>query len=184
MDEASQQAGSTGAASQSASQPASQPASQSLPASVAQRAAIPTGRANVGARPAPAAADNGALHAVHPDNPLPALSLHFPVPPSQTCTWRVQSDAVLRVYGERVWLTRARSPYDHWLDPGDTLRLQRGERIWVSTDGTGPARVSLTSPWSPRRTAALRWVECFAAWIGAFTPGRASLRRASLRRAR
>lgn len=86
------------------------------------------------------------------DDALPALSIHFALPAAGTLTWRVRADSTLRVYGARIWLTRARSPYDHWLDPGEMLRVHRGERLWISADGGGggtAARVTLTCAWQP-----------------------------------
>jgi hypothetical protein len=114
-------------------------------------------------------------HELH-DAPLPALlpaqSLHFAVPHGQTFTWRLAADSLLRVYGAQIWVTRARSPYDHWLNPGETLRLARGERIWLSTETDTPARVTLTSAWRPRsallRSAFLR----LAAWPFLLARGR------------
>ena len=121
---------------------------------------------------------NGGLHDL-PDLPpsgdddaTPTLSIRFVVDPDRTVTWKIASDSTLRVCHERIWLTRARSPYDYWLGPGDTFRLARGERIWLSCDAARPAQVTLTSAWSRRRTAALAWIEWFAGWPGGFTPRR------------
>ena len=97
----------------------------------------------------------------------PTLSICFAVEPNRTVAWRITSDATLRVYGERVWLTRAHSLDDHWLGPGDTIRVARGERIWLSSDGERAARVTLTSAWSRRRVAALAWFERLAGWTAA-----------------
>jgi hypothetical protein len=79
------------------------------------------------------------------DERLPRVVVHFAVQPGATLSWRVDANAELHVQGARVWLTRACSPYDHWLQSGDTFRLQRGERVWVSTDGETAARLSLTT---------------------------------------
>nr|WP_245763265.1 DUF2917 domain-containing protein [Paraburkholderia diazotrophica] len=76
---------------------------------------------------------------------LPRVVVHFEVQPGATMSWRVEANTELMVQGARVWLTRAASPYDHWLQVGDTFRLQRGERVWVSTDGDTAARLSLTA---------------------------------------
>ncbi|TDV15093.1 DUF2917 domain-containing protein [Paraburkholderia caballeronis] len=166
MDEASQQ------------QPGSRfRADQSVPAFVA-RDAVANAR-----RIAPAAhassPENAAERAPHPghgidprglprnDNTMPTLSIRFSVHPNSTITWKISADSTLLVCHERIWLTRVRSPYDHWLGSGDTIRLQRGERIWLSTDADEPARVSLTSAWSRRRSTALHWVEWLAAWPAA-----------------
>ena len=80
------------------------------------------------------------LHGEH----LPRIVVHFAVQPGSTMSWRVESDTELLVQGARIWLTRAASPYDHWLNIGETLRLQRGERVWASADGNTVARISLT----------------------------------------
>jgi hypothetical protein len=122
------------------------------------------------------AADFGADFAAH-DVALPALSIHFAVPRATTLTWRVSADGTLRVYGARIWLTRARSPYDHWLNPGDMLRVHRGERLWLSADDINDtdhtpdaathrplARVTLTSAWRQPGFASVA-VERLAAWL-------------------
>ncbi|WP_084170198.1 DUF2917 domain-containing protein [Paraburkholderia ferrariae] len=110
-------------------------------------------------------------HELH-DAPLPAQSLHFAVPQGQTFTWRLAADSLLRVYGAQIWVTRARSPYDHWLNPGDTLRLTRGERIWLSTETDTPARVTLTSEWRPRSALLRRAFLRLAAWPFLLARGR------------
>jgi hypothetical protein len=110
-------------------------------------------------------------HDVH-DDPLPALSLHFAVPHQQTLTWRLAADSTLRVYGAQVWVTRACSPYDHWLNPGETLRLSRGERIWLSTEAHTPARITLTSAWQPRFATLRRAFGKLTAWPALLAPGR------------
>ena len=104
---------------------------------------------------------------------MPTVSIRFAVHPHTTVAWKIASDSTLRVSRERIWLTRARSPYDHWLGPGDTIGLARGERIWLSSDAPGAAEVTLTSAWSRRHTAALAWIERFAGW-----PAVLALRRA------
>ena len=103
------------------------------------------------------------------DDPLPAQSVHFAVPPLRTLTWRVNASATLRVQAAQVWITRARSPYDHWLQPGETLRLERGERIWLSTEAALPARVSITSAWQPPFARVRRCMERLAAWLALLT---------------
>ncbi|MCP3706055.1 DUF2917 domain-containing protein [Paraburkholderia sp. CNPSo 3274] len=103
------------------------------------------------------------------DDPLPAQSIHFAVPPMRTLTWRANASATLRVQVAQVWVTRARSPYDHWLQPGETLRLERGERIWLSTEAALPARVSITSAWQPPFAGVRRCMERLAAWLALLT---------------
>ncbi len=102
----------------------------------------------------------------HADDPSPALIIHFAVPPAVTLSWRVSCDAQLRVYGARVWITRACSPYDHWLQPGETLRVRRGERLWVATDDTQTARIALTSAWPVQPGGVRRWIDWLSTWSG------------------
>jgi len=79
--------------------------------------------------------DDARVLAYQQDERLPKVVVHFPVAPGATLTWRVEADSTLAVNGARLWLTRVSSPYDHWLVPGQTFSLQRGERIWLSIDG-------------------------------------------------
>lgn len=113
-----------------------------------------------------------------PDAALPAQSIHFAVPAGQTLTWRVAADSIVRVHGARIWLTRARSPYDHWLNPGDTLRVLRGERLWMSSDPSAgfafdnefhTARITITSAWRPPLAGARRFVERCIARLSSLT---------------
>lgn len=115
-----------------------------------------------GSTPAFAAVPDAALDPI--DARTPTLSIGFVVSAHTTVSWKIASDSTLRVVHQRIWLTRARSPYDYWLCPGDALRLARGERIWVSSDGPDAARVTITSAWSRRHTVALAWLEWFAGW--------------------
>jgi hypothetical protein len=102
--------------------------------------------------------DDSSPLAHQPDERLPTIVVHFSVMPGATLTWRVDADTTLAVQGARLWLTRISSPYDHWLSPGAEFRLQRGERVWLSTDGEHAARVSLTSPLPARRGLIGRWL--------------------------
>lgn len=106
------------------------------------------------------------------DYPLPAQSVHFAVPPLRTLTWRVNAPAAVRVHGGVVWITRARSPYDHWLNPGDTLRLERNERIWLSTEAATPARVTITTAWRPPFAAVRRLGERLGLCVARLSLGR------------
>ncbi|WP_027801899.1 DUF2917 domain-containing protein [Paraburkholderia dilworthii] len=100
-------------------------------------------------------------YAYQQDERLPKVVVHFPVAPGATLTWRVDADSTLAVNGARLWLTRISSPYDHWLTPGQTFSLQRGERIWLSTDGERTAHVSLTCP-LPAQGFFERWLNRLA----------------------
>ncbi|MPW16442.1 DUF2917 domain-containing protein [Paraburkholderia sp. CNPSo 3157] len=102
---------------------------------------------------------------------LPRVVVHFEVQPGATMSWRVEANTELFVQGARVWLTRAASPYDHWLQIGDTFRLQRGERVWVSTDGDAAARLSLTTHLVTSRGMLARLMErCASLGADIFAP--------------
>jgi hypothetical protein len=75
----------------------------------------------------------------------PTISLHFSVDPGSVFSWRLAALSELRVHHARIWLTRSESSNDYWLKPGDTLLLQRHECIWLSTDQSWPAEISLIS---------------------------------------
>jgi hypothetical protein len=87
----------------------------------------------------------------------PRITIHFSVVPMKTVEWRVRAHSELQVKGACVWLTRLSSDYDYWLLPGDTIRLKRGERIWLSVDGEISADVSLTSRYAWFRPRMSRW---------------------------
>lgn len=95
------------------------------------------------------------------DELLPQVVVLLAISPGATLSWRLTADTQLRVSGAQIWLTRVRSPYDHWLAPGNELRLLRGERIWVTVEGDRPARLALTSA-LPRQRG---WLgRCLARW--------------------
>lgn len=113
--------------------------------------------------------DESSLVAYRHDDRLPKLVLHFSVMPGATLTWRVEADSTLAVQGARLWLTRVSSPYDHWLDPGHTFQLQRGERVWLSTDGECATRVSLSYALPARGGLLRRWLGRLA-WLSLGPP--------------
>jgi hypothetical protein len=88
---------------------------------------------------------------------LPKMVIHVGLMPGQTVSWRVIANAEIRAHGSRVWLTRIFSPYDYWMQPGDVVRVARGERIWLGTDSSVPAEVTLTSEYGERRRLFSRW---------------------------
>jgi hypothetical protein len=95
------------------------------------------------------------------------MVIHLAVVPGRTLAWKLSAEAELRVQGARVWLTRIGSPYDYWLQPGDVLRLRRGECIWLSTDGPVPAEALLASTYVEPCGTLRRWlVRCSAPVFG------------------
>ncbi|WP_425194893.1 DUF2917 domain-containing protein [Paraburkholderia phenazinium] len=91
------------------------------------------------------------------------MVIHLSLEPRQTVSWRAAARSEIRARGSRVWMTRACSPYDYWLQAGDVIRVTRGERIWLSADDDGPAEVTLTSEYVERRRPfglpPVRWLE-------------------------
>ncbi|KWK81162.1 hypothetical protein WM16_04010 [Burkholderia ubonensis] len=81
---------------------------------------------------------------------LPRVVIHFAVAPRKTLTWRAPNDAEIRSHDAPLWLTRQTSVDDYWIRPGDVLRIPRGERIWLSTDGDQPAEASITTAYAMR----------------------------------
>ncbi|WP_250451546.1 DUF2917 domain-containing protein [Caballeronia sp. ATUFL_M2_KS44] len=86
--------------------------------------------------------------------------VYFEVAARRTVSWRVSRDAELRIGKASVWLTRHRDPYDYWMQPGDVLRLVRGERVWLSSDCDHAVEVSVTSYRKARERPA--WTRMFA----------------------
>ena len=76
---------------------------------------------------------------------LPTLVIRFAVAPRTTLTWRAPSDAEIRAHGAPLWITRPPSVDDYWVQPGDVLRIARGDRIWLGTDDDRPAEASITT---------------------------------------
>jgi hypothetical protein len=95
-------------------------------------------------------------------NRLPRRVIHFALMPGRTVSLRLVAHSEIRVRATRVWLTRVFSPYDYWVQPGDVIRLQRGERIWLSPDGDEAAEVTLTSEYIERYNAVSRWISRWA----------------------
>lgn len=75
---------------------------------------------------------------------LPTVVIRFAVAPRTTLTWRAPGDAEIRAHGAPLWITRPPSVDDYWVQPGDVLRIARGDRIWLGTDDARPAEASIT----------------------------------------
>ncbi|WP_269507149.1 DUF2917 domain-containing protein [Burkholderia sp. IMCC1007] len=75
---------------------------------------------------------------------LPTVVIRFAVAPRTTLPWRAPRDAEIRAHGAPLWVTRPPSVDDYWVQPGDVLRIARGDRIWLSTGDARPAEASIT----------------------------------------
>lgn len=77
----------------------------------------------------------------------------FEVLADQVASVRVARSTRLKVQCGAVWLTRSDDTADYWLEPGNTLRLRRGERLWIGAEGGKPAWVAFAQPASLREQA-------------------------------
>lgn len=93
-------------------------------------------------------------------------SITFEIPPGETVPMKVARSTRLAVPGAPVWATRSNDVHDYFLSPGATLKLRRGERLWLSADGATSACVSFSAI-APPQQAALRGVARFASWLSA-----------------
>ncbi|MCA8092417.1 DUF2917 domain-containing protein [Burkholderia anthina] len=75
---------------------------------------------------------------------LPTVVIRFAVAPRTTLTWRAPGDAEIRAHGAPLWITRPPDIDDYWVQPGDVLRIARGDRIWLGTDDARSAEASIT----------------------------------------
>lgn len=73
-------------------------------------------------------------------------SIAFEIRSGETISMKVARSTGLAVQGGAVWVTRSDDTEDYWLQPGHTLRLRRGERLWLSAEGTSHATVAFSVP--------------------------------------
>ncbi|KAF1030016.1 MAG: hypothetical protein GAK40_00202 [Burkholderia plantarii] len=71
-------------------------------------------------------------------------SIVFELPPGETVPMKVVRSTRLTVQGATVWVTRSHDTGDYFLASGDTLRLRRGERLWLATEGPAAASVAFS----------------------------------------
>ena len=77
----------------------------------------------------------------------------FEVPNGEVASIRVARSTRLTVRCGVVWLTRSGDAADYWLEPGQTLRLLRGERLWIGAEAGAAACVAFALPVSLRERA-------------------------------
>jgi hypothetical protein len=76
-------------------------------------------------------------------------SIQFELRAGETAPMRVNRSTRMTVHGGAVWVTRSDDVDDYWLEPGKTLGLRRGERLWLSVESGTSASVAfhvLTRP--------------------------------------
>jgi len=77
----------------------------------------------------------------------------FEVRTEEVASIRVAHSTRVTVRCGTVWVTRSDDVEDYWLEPGQTLRLRRGERLWIGAEGDRPAWVAFALPASLRERA-------------------------------
>jgi hypothetical protein len=76
-------------------------------------------------------------------------SITFEINAGETVPMKVSRSIRLAVSGGAVWVTRSDDTEDYWLQPGHTLKLRRGERLWLSVEHGDRARVAFAVPPRP-----------------------------------
>ena len=91
--------------------------------------------------------------------------VHASIAPDRTVAWRMSVASDLRVQAGVVWLTRMGCLDDYWLQPGDVIRLERHDRIWLGADRGEPAELTLTSHHVQRRALLRRSLARLQTWL-------------------
>jgi len=86
--------------------------------------------------------------------------------PGELVPMMVAHSTRLSVHGAPVWVTRSNDVEDYWLAPGRSLRLRRGERLWLSVEGERAARVAFVAP-LPRTAFVADLVQAVTEWWAA-----------------
>ncbi|ABC37832.1 DUF2917 domain-containing protein [Burkholderia thailandensis] len=100
-----------------------------------------------------------------------SLSMTFEIQPGETVPMKVARSTRLTVRGASVWATRSNDVADYFLLPGDTLKLRRGERLWLSVDGETSACVSFSAIVPPQQAAVSGIVRLAARFVALFRDG-------------
>jgi hypothetical protein len=98
-------------------------------------------------------------------------SYTFEIGPGEIVPVMVSHSTRVSVHGAPVWVTRSNDVEDYWLAPGRSLRLRRGERLWLSVEGQRRACVAFVAPLPPTAVFAdlfqslAEWWACrFGGW--------------------
>lgn len=87
--------------------------------------------------------------------------------PGQTFSWRVERNSEVRACASWVRVTTHSVPYDYRLEPGAVLRMARGERIWISSEGERKVGIEVSTDQSRRREGRLiQWLFVLSAALG------------------
>jgi hypothetical protein len=91
-------------------------------------------------------------------------SITFEIQPGETIPLRVVRSTRLSVQGGLVWATRSNDVDDYFLVAGESLKLRRGERLWLSCDAADAACVAFSVA-LPARQAAAKGLRRGFAWV-------------------
>jgi hypothetical protein len=99
-------------------------------------------------------------------------SITFEIQPGETVPMKVTRSTRLTVHGGPVWATRSNDVDDYFLAPGDTLRLRRGERLWLSAEGRDSACVAFSVSRPAKEAARTGFARLRARFAALFHDGR------------
>jgi len=95
-------------------------------------------------------------------------SITFEIKAGETVPLMVTRSTQLKVHGGSVWLTRSDDIDDYFIEAGHALHLRRGERLWVSVDGSPEALLAFSVPVRADERC-LNWlarmIERFSCWL-------------------
>lgn len=102
----------------------------------------------------------------HPDGSGRRVVVHFELYPGQTLSWCVERDSELGTCASRVRVMGQFLPRSHWLQPGEVVRLPRGERIWICNDGMRTVEIAVsTDPACRRAGQCIRWLSALGEFV-------------------
>lgn len=102
----------------------------------------------------------------HPDGSGRRVVVHLELYPGQTLSWCVERDFELGTYAARVRVVGHLLAHSYWLQPGEVVRLARGERIWICNDGMRKVEIAvLTDPASHRAGPCTRWLSLLGEFL-------------------
>ena len=77
-------------------------------------------------------------------------SITFEIEPGETASMLIGDSTRLTAEGAPLWVTRSNDVDDYWLQPGTALHLRRGERLWLSVEGSAKAEARFVAPLTNR----------------------------------
>ena len=98
-------------------------------------------------------------------------SITFEIGNGETLAMKVARSTKLVVHGGAIWVTRSDDVEDYWLNPGSALHLRRGERLWLSVEGSDTAQVRFVAPLG-RQALVVDWLAALSErWVARWRAG-------------